>query len=92
MKLLLKIILIFSLSAIVIHACPQETAFEINIADDRLNIMPTHFLRQDNKGCIGIVKKAPLYKPTEETYYTNYLYQISEKGDTVSYEFSKRIR
>ncbi len=89
MKLLLKIILIFSLSAIVIHACSQETAFEINIADDSLNIMPTHFLRQENKGCIGIVKKAPLYQPTEETYYTSYLYKIDETGDTTSYQFGK---
>jgi len=88
-KSFLKAILLLLVSWQTILGFSQETAFEINIADDSLNIMPTDFLRQENKGCIGIVKKAPLYKPTEETYYTNYLYRINETGDTASYEFSK---
>ena len=89
MKLLLKIFLMFSLSAIVIPACSQETAFEINIADDSLNIIPSFFMNQTNCGTIGLVSKAPLFKPSAETYYTSYLYKIDETGDTVSYEFSK---
>ncbi len=89
MKLILKVILIFSLSAIVIHACSQETAFEINIADDSLNIVIPYFMNQSNNGTIGLVSKAPLYKPAEETYYTCYLYKIDDTGDTTSYQFGK---
>ncbi len=89
MKYRIKTFLLTIFSFLSIGLVAQETTFEINIADDSLSISPTNFLRQKNGGCIGLVKKAPLYKPTEETYYTCYLYRISETGDTASFEFSK---
>jgi len=88
-KSFLRTILFVVISFYSLWAFPQETAFEINIADDSLNVLPTFFMNQTNTGIIGLVKKAPLDKPPEETYYTSYLYRISETGDTVSYEFSK---
>ena len=83
-----KILLIFIyLSSLM--AFSQETSFEINIINDSLSILPTFFLNEINNGTIGLVLKAPLYKPPEQKYYTSYLYEISKTGDTLSYEFVK---
>ena len=89
MKSFFKTLLLLLLSWHTILVFSQETAFEIDIADDSLNILPAIFLNQINDGTIGLVVKAPLYNPPEETYYTGYLYKISETGDTMSFEFSK---
>ena len=89
MRSFLKAILLLLVSWQTILGFSQETAFEINIADDSLNILPAIFLDQINDGTIGLVLKAPLYGPPEEKYYTSYLYKISETGDTMSFVFSK---
>ncbi len=89
MKTILKIVFGISLFCLFMPLLlAQETAFEINIADDSLNIMPELFINQTNNGTIGLVLKAPLYQ--SPAYYTSYLYKISNTGDTVSYEFSKQ--
>ncbi len=89
MRSFLKAILLLLVSGQTILGFSQETAFEINIADDSLNIVVPYFMNQTNDGTIGLVSKAPLYGPPEENYYTSYLYKIGETGDTMSFVFSK---
>jgi hypothetical protein len=69
----------------------QNINFELNIAEDSLEIKPGQFINSiDGSNYVGIVLKRSLSQNSEVFYYKPFIYKINQYyGDTVSYEFTK---
>lgn len=87
MNILIKLGFVLVLYFYPLLIVSQDADFEISIADDSLNILPSKFLNNASGGFVGLVTKAPLY--SELSYYTSYLYSIDKLGDTTSVSFAK---
>ncbi len=83
-KVLISLFIILSLLS---KPKAQVIGFEINIADDSCDIIPTFFLNDYNiNSYIGLVHKTQI----NTGYQNNFLYRINEYGDTISYSLEKQ--